>query len=220
MINDRLPDEYGMQPRRASSIRNRIWLVMLGLLAGAVITVFLIRWSNHRSRYILDAAAKHRIEREVAELLTANDKSKYLRSVFEADQAVRVGEQEALGLAGYDSPEHKAAWKAINDTDKVNGYRMDLYLSAFGYPSDTSWGTLAIHAPWAVLHHSSWDERRARWIPELLEAYRKGILDGGAMAMFLERSYLDIHGVAFDSSGLQDDEAIDRLVKALSADGL
>ena len=130
------------------------------------------------------------IEAEVKGLSTTTQQKAFLEAIHDLDQQVRNDESEVLREFGYNSDQHKEAIATIMKTDQVNLEKIELYLELYGHPNIAQHGQHASSAPWVVIHHSSGETNsRRRNFNHLHEAWKKGDLDGGQFAFYLNRFY-------------------------------
>jgi len=156
----------------------KIKTLLLGLL---LVALFSCKQTNPQ--------VKTDIDKEIAQLVTDEDKRKFLEGILEDDQKVRNSEGADLMLKyGKDSKEYmdyaKVQWKQ----DEINLTKIEKYFEKYGYPSKEL-GSDAIRAPWMVLHHQTDLDKRNRNFDLLYQAYLEGDLDGGSLSFFLGRTY-------------------------------
>ena len=128
------------------------------------------------------------LDAEIAALDTPHKLADYYEAVRNADQSVRTAEQQALQQFGYESPQYKAAYETMRQTDRTNIRKIEKLYALYGYPTVNTLGDAAASAPWLVIHHADLEPRRRNW-PMMREGYKVGAIDDNAMSMYLNRTY-------------------------------
>jgi hypothetical protein len=157
------------------------------------------------------------IEAEVKSLSTTAQQKVFLEAIYDLDQKVRADETKALREYGYESDQHKQAMANIMKTDQENLEKIELYLQMYGHPNIAQHGKHASAAPWLVIHHSSGaTDARRRYFTYLHEAWKRGDLDGGQFAFYLNRFYQKEFGARLQIEGPFTEEfEIDTLITLL-----
>lgn len=99
----------------------------------------------------------------------------------QADQRVR----ESVGVGGHiDS----AQIAAMADIDSVNTAWLKAYVARWGWPTRAQVGREAVGAAFLIVQHAVHDTAFMRqMLPLIQESYRRGDLDGGAVALLIDR---------------------------------
>lgn len=126
---------------------------------------------------------------EIDALKSPSQRSIYLEKIFRTDQKVRKDEQKAIQDFGYDSKEHKAAQHKFRQTDIINFAKIEQFLKTHDYPNENREGMEAAAAPFYVIHHSGDLGYRNRHFSVLYQAYKRGDIQDGEMALYLNRSH-------------------------------
>ncbi|NNF36634.1 MAG: hypothetical protein HKN68_21205 [Saprospiraceae bacterium] len=158
-----------------------------------------------------------KIENEILQLKTNEEKKLYLEEIMMDDQRVRDSEISAALMLRYgkDSKEHmdyvRAQWKQ----DEINLKKIENYLEIHGNPGKEM-GSDATAAPWMVIHHAQGYEARERNFEAVYGAYLKGDIDDGAISFYLGRMYDIKYGERLDmESPYTAEDEINLLVKEL-----
>ncbi len=167
-----------------------------------------------------DTAAES-LQQIILALDTDQKKSNYLTEILEDDQRVRAADDGALLLQyGAQSAEYREYVRTQIEMDQVNLTKVEAYLDAHDYPS-TALGEAANTAPWIVIHHSQGYESRLRNFPHIYRAYIDGLLDEGAMAMYLGRMHHMRYGKMLRMEGAyRAEDQIDTLIQLLELEDL
>lgn len=104
-----------------------------------------------------------------------------LESRGQADQRVREG----FGAGGrIDSAQAVAMLR----TDSANTAWLQAYVGRWGWPTRAQVGGQAVQAAFLMVQHATHDTGFMRaMLPSITESYRRGELDGGAVAMLTDR---------------------------------
>ena len=153
---------------------------------------------------------------EIDALKSNSQRAIYLEKIFRTDQKVRNDEKKAIQNFGYDSKERKEASHKFKQTDYINFAKIEQFLKTHDYPNENREGMEAAAAPFYVIHHSGDLDYRNRHFKVLYEAYKRGDIQDGQMALFLNRSHEMKFGEMFNMPNPFTREAqIDSLIKRL-----
>ena len=157
------------------------------------------------------------ITKEIENLSTDQSRRDFLEALFKDDQKYRGGfVQNAMIKYGKESNEYREAILLLRRQDSINLLKVEAYLAAHGNPQRSKVGEIAAVTPWAVIHHASDYEAKARNFKILHEAYLNGDIDSGEKSMLLGRMYRIKFGEAFKSEQpLKETEKIDQMIKKL-----
>jgi len=142
----------------------------------------------------------------------------YLERVLEDDQAVRDSEESARITMQYgrNSKENRDYVEKQWRMDELNLFKIESYISIFGYPSKAELGEIAALAPWIVIHHSTEMDVRNRNFKHLYKAYLDGNTDDNALVMYLNRSYrMTFREDFYIESPFKAEDEINGLINAL-----
>ena len=153
---------------------------------------------------------------EIDALKSNAQRAIYLEKIFRTDQKVRTDEKKAIQKFGYDSKEHKAAMRKFRQTDIANFAKIEQFLKTHDYPNENREGMEAAAAPFYVIHHNGDLDYRNRHFKVLYDAYKRGDIRDGEMALYLNRSHKIKFGEMFTMPNPFTREAqIDSLAKRL-----
>lgn len=97
------------------------------------------------------------------------------------DQRVREG----FGAGGTIDSAQAAA---MTRTDSANAQWLDAWVTRWGWPAESDVGKEAVQAAFLIVQHAVHDTAfMHRMLPFIREAYRRGELNGGAVAMLTDR---------------------------------
>jgi len=158
------------------------------------------------------------IQQEIQALQTDSLKTAYLERIYDEDQANRDGsDSEILNTFGKDSKEYKAAMLESYKKDKTLQTKVDEYLNAYAHPSRYIHSEKAASTPWLVIHHAGDIDYRNKHYSSLRKAYRKGHIDEGAFAFYLNRSHTSVFGKRLTMPNPYSSRSeIDSLIKVMS----
>lgn len=140
----------------------------------------------------------------------------FLLDLFRRDQYLRLRMDSITQQYGYRSPEWVSLDSSMWVQDSVNVLDTEIFLKTYGYPDRERFSELAVHAPWAVIHHIPDYQTSVRLYPLLRSAYESGKLEAGEMLFFLSRTYRDRFGEEFKLEGkFWPEEKIDTLTQLL-----
>ncbi len=126
---------------------------------------------------------------EVGQLTNSSELQDYLESILLLDQKYRNLEINIVKEFGPDTDEYEDIWYMINKTDAENLVRIEAVFDKFGYPNIDSVGRTASHAPFLVVHHSSYYEPRLKHFSTFYKAYEDNNIKGGILEFYLDRMY-------------------------------
>ena len=113
---------------------------------------------------------------EIDNLISDEQKSKYLNSLWHQDQALRGGKEgQVITKYGYKSKEHKNWMKQFEYSNNVIFQKMEYYLENHGYPTNpSSYDELALNSFPAIIGHNHRYNAQKRLLPYLYNAYKEG----------------------------------------------
>ncbi|NME71348.1 hypothetical protein [Flammeovirga aprica] len=134
---------------------------------------------------------KEAIEKEILTLDSIGKREKYLMKVLEDDQKVRnpMVFHDIVTKFGTDSPEYQDLAEQLMEVDKVNQFKIDFYISQYGFPSPKYFSIMAINSPFFVYQHIRDIDKRNGKFPLLYKAYKNGSLSIDLMSSYLGRTY-------------------------------
>ena len=130
---------------------------------------------------IVGAAQSCRADAEQPPAAVLAEARQELETRGRADQSVREG----FGAGGVlDS----AGLAAMARTDSSNSSWLESYVARWGWPTSTQVGPEAVRAAFFIVQHAVHDTAFMRaMLPAVEEAYRRGELEGGEVAMLTDR---------------------------------
>jgi hypothetical protein len=143
-----------------------------------------VLWNNFLpALLVITVAAGCRVDRPPADVLA--EARRELETRGSTDQSVR----EQFGVGGRVDSAQSVAMARI---DSANTSWLKAYVARWGWPTTVQVGRDAVQAAFLIVQHAVHDTAFMRaMLPSIQQAYRRGDLDGGSVALLTDR--LEVH---------------------------
>ena len=130
--------------------------------------------------------------KNVSELKTIEQKNNFLSEIFDTDQALRIGVS-------------KFNVKNAEIIDSINLSKIDCFLNSYGFPDTLNYTEKAIKAPWFVIQHCPFLEKRENYYGILEDAHVVGEITSIQWYLYLIRNY---HFKTGNMLGIEEDDQL------------